>query len=166
MILKSEKMKTFLYRTGQFLSTDMNTAWDFFSSAKNLAVITPPEMGFKIMTQIEGKEIYEGMLIDYTVKPLFGIRLHWQTEIFKVNKPDCFMDRQLKGPYKVWEHTHTFLEKDNGILMTDEVKYQIPFGIVGQMVNSLIVRRKIENIFSFREKTLNKIFNQNGNHNN
>jgi ligand-binding SRPBCC domain-containing protein len=58
------------------------------------------------------------------------------------------------------------LEKDNGILMTDEVKYQIPFGIVGQMVNSLIVRRKIENIFSFREKTLNKIFNQNGNHNN
>lgn len=161
-----QKMKTFIYSTEQFLSTGMDTAWDFFSSAKNLALITPPEMEFKILTQMDSKDIYEGMLIDYTVKPLFGIALHWQTEIFKVNKPESFADRQLKGPYKLWEHTHTFFEKDNGILMRDEVKYQMPFGIIGQITQSLIVRKKIENIFSFREKTLNKLFNENGNNNN
>jgi ligand-binding SRPBCC domain-containing protein len=157
-------MAVYYYHTEQFLTVDIQTAWDFFSSAKNLAVITPPELDFNILTQLDGMEIYEGMLIDYTVKPLFGIRLRWQTEIYKVKRPVSFTDRQLKGPYKTWEHTHTFIQKENGILMKDEVKYQLPFGIIGQLTNALIVRKKIKNIFSFRKYTLHKIFNENGNH--
>src|SRR3569623_1118972 len=99
-------MTIYYYRTFQFLPTDINTAWDFFSSAKNLARITPPELDFKILTDLGEKDIYRGMLIDYTLKPLFGIRLHWQTEIWKLKKPRMFIARQLKGPYKIWEHTH------------------------------------------------------------
>lgn len=156
-------MKTYIYKTTQFLPTDINTAWNFFSSASNLATITPPEMDFKILTDLEGKDIYEGMFIDYTVKPLFGIPLHWQTQIKKINKPAMFMDTQLKGPYKLWEHTHHFTEKDNGVFMEDEVKYQMPFGIIGQLTHSLIVKKKIAGIFEFRRKTLEKIFTKNGN---
>ncbi len=147
------------------MQTDIDTAWDFFSSAKNLSVITPPEMDFKILTQLDGKEIYEGMLIDYIVKPLFGIPLRWQTEIFYVEKPEMFSDRQLKGPYKIWEHTHTFILKDKGVLMKDEVKYELPFGVLGKMAHSILVRKKIENIFKFRKEILNKIFNGHGNNN-
>lgn len=156
-------MSIFYFRAEQFLKTDINKAWDFFSSAKNLAVITPPELDFKILTDIEGKEIYTGMLIDYTVKPLFGIPLHWKTEIAKVNKPAMFSDRQLKGPYKIWEHTHTFVEKDNGVLMNDEVKYELPFGFIGNIAHSLIVKKKIEHIFQYRNEVLNKIFNKDAN---
>lgn len=156
-------MKIYYYKTRQFLSTDINTAWDFFSSAKNLAIITPPELDFKILTDLDDKDIYEGMLIEYTVKPLFGIPLHWQTEIWKIKKPEMFTDKQVKGPYKIWEHTHIFIQKENGILMKDEVKYQLPFGIVGQITNSLLVRKKIERIFNYRKEILNKIFTQNGN---
>jgi ligand-binding SRPBCC domain-containing protein len=105
------------------------------------------------------------MLIDYTVKPLFGVPLHWKTEICKIEKPGLFTDRQLKGPYKIWEHTHTFIEKDNGVLMKDEVKYQLPFGNIGRMAHSLFVRKKIENIFIYREQILNKIFKDHGNNN-
>ncbi|HEY8661964.1 MAG TPA: SRPBCC family protein [Hanamia sp.] len=94
-------MSQFLYTTEQFLPITINNAWDFFSSAKNLALITPPELDFKILTDRDGKEIYEGMLIDYTVKPLFGVPLHWKTEICKIEKPGLFTDRQLKGPYKI-----------------------------------------------------------------
>jgi ligand-binding SRPBCC domain-containing protein len=107
---------------------------------------------------LEGKEIFEGMHIEYTVKPLLGIPVHWETEIWKVKKPEMFVDRQLKGPYKIWEHAHTFIEKEDGVLMKDEVKYQLPFGIIGQLTHSLVVRKKIENIFNFRRETLNKIF--------
>lgn len=156
-------MKTFTYSTEQILSTDIDTAWNFFSSAKNLSVITPPELGFKILTNLDGKDISEGMLIDYTVKPLFGIKLKWKTEIIKVNKPKSFVDRQLKGPYKMWQHSHTFSQIKEGILIHDEVKYQIPYGIFGEIANWLIVKRKIENIFSFRRETLVKIFNKDGN---
>ena len=158
-------MSIFYYRDEQFLKTDINAAWNFFSSAKNLAVITPPELDFKILTDLDGQEIYEGMLIEYKVRPLFGIPVYWKTEIASVNKPEIFMDRQLKGPYKIWEHTHTFIQKENGVLMKDEVKYQLPLGIIGRITNALIVGKKIRHIFTFRKEILNKIFNQNGHHN-
>lgn len=145
-------------KTEHHLPISIDEAWDFFSSAKNLARITPPEMDFKILSSLDGKKIYEGMLIDYIVKPVFGIPLKWQTEIFKVNKPYSFADRQLKGPYKIWEHTHTFIPQENGILMKDEIKYQIPFGIIGQLAHSIFVREKVKDIFRFRETALNKIF--------
>ena len=84
------------------------------------------------------------MIVGYKVRPLFGIPVRWQTEICKVKKPWFFTDRQLTGPYKVWEHTHTFIQKTDGILMIDEVKYVLPFGIVGSLGHLLIVRKKIE----------------------
>ncbi len=145
-------------KTEHHLPISIDEAWDFFSSAKNLARITPPEMDFKILSSLDDKKIYEGMLIDYIVKPVFGIPLKWQTEIFKVNKPYSFADRQLKGPYKIWEHTHTFIPQENGILMKDEIKYQIPFGIIGQLAHSIFVREKVKDIFRYRETALNKIF--------
>lgn len=149
------------YKSEVFLPVDINTAWDFFSSAKNLAKITPPEMDFKILTELGDTEIYEGMIIDYTVKPLFGLPLNWQTEICSVTKPSSFTDRQLKGPYSVWEHTHTFIETDGGVLMKDEVNYKLPLGFVGDLVNHLIVKKKVANIFKYREGALNSIFKTN-----
>lgn len=89
-------MNQFYFNTEQFLSININVAWDFFSDVKNLSVITPPEMDFKILRNLTDKEIFEGMVIDYTVKPLFGIKVYWQTEIFKVDKPKMFSDRQFK----------------------------------------------------------------------
>jgi Uncharacterized conserved protein len=162
-LISNSKMKVYHYKTEQFLPTDINTAWHFFSSAKNLAKITPPELGFKILTNLDGRDIYEGMLIEYTVKPLFGIPLDWQTEIWKIKKPEMFIDKQLKGPYTIWEHTHEFIQQEKGILMKDAVRYQLPFGIIGRMAHSLIVKQKIERIFNYRKEILNKIFTKNGN---
>lgn len=158
-------MKFYHYQTEQFLPTDINTAWHFFSSAKNLALITPPELCFKILTRLNDTDIYPGMLIDYTLKPLFGIPVHWKTEIAGINKPQMFVDKQLKGPYKIWEHTHQFIQKENGVLMKDAVRYQLPFGVIGKMAHSLIVKRKLLRIFNYRRETLIKIFTNNGNNN-
>ncbi len=151
-------MAIYQYTAEQFLPISIRKAWDFFSSPKNLSVITPPEMDFKILTQLDDKEIYNGMLIDYTVKPLFGIPMHWQTMIIDVKPLEVFADTQLKGPYKLWHHTHTFIEKDGGVLMTDVVNYELPFGILGDWVHSLIVRKKIESIFAYRKQVLEKLF--------
>lgn len=156
-------MKTFHYHTTQFLPVSLEEAWQFFSSAGNLALITPPELDFTILSHLPDGEIYEGMIIDYRVKPLFGISLHWQTEIVNVTRPFIFTDRQLSGPYRKWEHTHIFEPKDNGILMKDEVVYQLPLGIIGNIAHAVLVRKKLEQIFGFRRKTLIKIFERNGN---
>lgn len=151
-------MSVFQYKAEQFLPIDIEKAWDFFSSPKNLSVITPPEMGFKILTELNGKEIHDGMLIDYTVKPLLGIAMHWQTKICSVEKHKVFADTQLKGPYKSWEHTHTFEKINNGVLMKDIINYELPFGFIGDIAHTLLVKKKIENIFAYRKSVLEKIF--------
>jgi ligand-binding SRPBCC domain-containing protein len=151
-------MRTFEYNTQQLLPIDMNAAWKFFSSPKNLVVITPPSLDFNILSDLNGMEIYTGMIIDYKVKPLFGIPVKWQTEITAVEKPNYFIDTQLKGPYTLWEHHHHFIQKANGILAMDRVRYSLPFGILGDVFHSIVVRRKIESIFEFRRIMLEKIF--------
>ncbi|MCS3797741.1 hypothetical protein [Niastella sp. OAS944] len=149
----------YFLRKEQLLPVDLLTAWKFFSSPNNLAKITPPEMDFKTLTTFnENAEIHTGMLIDYKVKPLFGISLFWRTEITEVQKPYYFIDTQLKGPYRLWEHTHTFTEKENGVLMQDVVKYQLPLGPLGVLANALVVRRKLESLFTFRKAAIERIF--------
>lgn len=148
----------FQYKSEQFLPIGIDEAWKFFSSPKNLVTITPAELDFKIITSLKDEEIYEGMKIDYIVKPLLKIPMRWQTEIINVTKGKHFTDRQVKGPYKLWEHTHIFKPVQDGVLMQDIVNYQLPFGFIGNIAHSLIVKKKIENIFTYRKNILNKIF--------
>ena len=147
------------FKAEQFLPIDKREAWDFFSSPKNLSLITPPEMDFKIISRLNGEEIFEGMKIDYTVKPLLGIAVRWQTEICKVQNQNYFTDRQAKGPYKIWDHTHTFSEVDEGVLMHDIVNYKLPFGFLGRTLNSILIKGKIDSIFVYRKKVLATLFN-------
>lgn len=117
-------------------------------------------MGFQILTDLVGKKMFEGQIIEYRVRPMFGIPLKWQTEIRQVNEPFSFTDVQLKGPYKKWEHTHTFEQVEGGILMKDKVKYQLPMGVIGTMAHGLFVKGRLEKIFDHRAKTLDTVFNQ------
>jgi len=151
-------MKIYNLHKEQYLPISVDEAWKFFSSAANLSKITPPEMKFVIRTKLDNAPIYSGMKIEYTVKPLLGIPLHWITEIVNVEAPRIFMDRQLKGPYSLWEHTHTFEWVAGGVLMTDDVKYALPMGVLGEIAHSLIVKKKLSGIFNFREKTLVNLF--------
>lgn len=151
-------MKTYTLKAEQFLPVKLDVAWDFFSSAKNLSRITPPEMQFKITSEFENDGIYDNMVIDYIVRPVLGIPLKWKTVITQVNKPFQFADMQAKGPYKKWVHVHTFIEKENGTLVKDEVTYALPFNIFGRFAHFLFVRKKLEQIFEFRKETLERLF--------
>lgn len=160
LLKKIKKMKTYYLHREQVLNISQQEAWSFFSSAKNLSKITPPEMSFQILSEISDKPVYSGMEINYIVKPIFGIPLKWKTLIDTVNEPNYFTDKQLKGPYKIWEHSHHFKITEKGLLMTDDVKYQLPFSVFGQLAHWLFVKKKIEQIFDFRYKVLEKMFNQ------
>jgi ligand-binding SRPBCC domain-containing protein len=153
-------MKIYHLHREQYLNISQQEAWNFFSSANNLSKITPPEMSFKILSEIKDVTVYSGMEIDYIVKPLFGIPLRWKTLIDEVNEPEFFSDKQLKGPYKLWEHSHRFTITEKGLLMIDDVKYQLYFYILGELAHWLFVRKKVEQIFDFRFQALEKYFNQ------
>lgn len=151
-------MRYQLYREQQ-LNCDIQTAWDFFSSPNNLSKITPPDMGFIVHTQnLNNQSIYEGMEIDYTVKPLFKIPLKWTTIITQVDFQKSFTDFQKKGPYKYWNHFHEFFPNENGVLMKDTVDYELPFGFIGTIAHQLLVKQKLNNIFDYRFQYLKRNF--------
>ena len=137
----------------QIIKTDLQSAWDFFSSPKNLKKITPDYMGFDIKTDLPEK-MYEGLMIEYTVKPLLGIPMNWVTEIKTVKDLKFFVDEQRVGPYKIWHHEHHFKEVEEGIEMTDIVSYELPFGILGRLMHPILVRKKLEEIFDYRFKAV------------
>ena len=68
----------------------------------------------------------DGQLIDYSLTILYTIKLHWRTLITHYEKPYKFVDQQIKGPYSLWHHTHTFEEKDGGTIIKDNLTYAIP----------------------------------------
>ncbi|WP_143885431.1 SRPBCC family protein [Chryseobacterium binzhouense] len=148
-----------LYREQQ-LNCTIDEAWRFFSSANNLSKITPKEMNFIVRTQLSDDNIYKGMIIDYFVSPMLNIKMSWQTEITEVDFQKSFTDFQKKGPYKLWNHRHDFIENENGVLMKDTVDYELPLGFLGEIAHGLFVKKKLEHIFDYRTKVLEEMFNQ------
>ena len=150
-------MKLYKLETEQIISKNIDEVFDFFSRPENLSIITPPKMNFKILTP-SPITMKEGALIDYTVNVLlFPIR--WRTLITKYSSPDIFIDEQLKGPYSMWHHTHTFEKiNDNETLIKDVVLYGVPFGFLGRIIHFLYIRRNLNEIFSFRRIKIEEIF--------
>lgn len=144
----------------QQLDCDIDTAWSFFSSPNNLSKITPKDMGFTVLSKDIQPEIFEGMLIDYTVSPILGIPLKWQTKITQVDKNKSFTDFQEKGPYKYWNHFHEFIPNSEGVLMKDTVDYELPMGFLGKIAHQAFVKKKLVSIFDYRYHVLEKYFNQ------
>jgi len=137
----------------QFLPISLEEAWAFFSSPQNLNEITPPDMVFKITSDVP-ETMYQGMFITYNVSPLLGIQMEWVTEITHIEPQRYFVDEQRKGPYNIWHHEHHFEAVEGGVVMTDLLYYDVGKWLAGSIASFLIVDRKVKNIFEFRESKI------------
>jgi ligand-binding SRPBCC domain-containing protein len=150
-------MKPHILETVTIINKPLDVVFDFFSKAENLNALTPPELEFKILTPSPIK-MFPGTLIDYKIK-LNGIPFKWRTKISTWNPPYQFIDEQIKGPYVRWHHTHTFRDLGDGRTeMIDRVEFLSPGWILEPIINSLIVEKRVHQIFKFREQKLNEIF--------
>lgn len=148
----------FTFENKQFIKSDLKTVWSYFSNPKHINALTPPEMHFKTLTENLPTQIYKDQVITYWVSPLFQIPMKWKTKIISVENEKSFIDIQIKGPYKKWHHLHTFEKIKDGILMTDLITYELPFGYLGNLVHRILVKEKIEELFEFRTKQIQKHF--------
>lgn len=139
------------------LPLSLDQAWGFFSDPRNLSVITPASMGFVIKTELPAV-MYPGLIIAYTVKPLGPIPLPWVTEITHVREREFFVDEQRSGPYRIWHHEHHFAAIPGGVEMTDIVSYALPFGVLGDVAEPLVVGDRVRGIFRYREEVLDDRF--------
>lgn len=152
-------MKLYTFKRTQILPITLENAWDFFSTPTNLSRITPARMKFEILHISGGGIVYAGQIINYKLTLLPGLKVRWTTEITHVEPGSYFIDEQRFGPYAFWHHQHHFRETANGVEMTDEVTYGIPFGFLGRLANSLFVERELRRIFDYRFDVLEKYFN-------
>jgi len=132
-----------------WLPEKRDTVFSFFADARNLEAITPPWLNFAIVTP-EPIAMRVGAQIDYRLR-VHRFPVTWTTEISAWEPPFRFVDKQLRGPYRQWIHTHTFEEKDGGTSCRDLVEYAVPGG---RLINWLIVRRDVEQIFAYRKEAL------------
>ena len=143
--------------TTQVLPIGTEEAWAFFSDPRNLVRITPPDMRFEVTSDI-GDRVYPGMMITYRLRPLLGIPAEWVTEITHVEEGRLFVDEQRLGPYRLWHHEHHFTPVPGGVEIRDLVYYAIPLGPLGNLVNRVAVRPRLERVFAFRRETLHRLF--------
>ena len=137
----------------QRLPVPAERAFAFFSDARNLEAITPPWLRFRVLTP-GAIEMRPDALIEYRLR-LHGIPLSWLTRIDVWEPPHRFVDVQLRGPYALWEHTHTFApDGADAVVISDRVRYALPFGRLGELARRLFVRRDLDRIFDHRMRAI------------
>jgi ligand-binding SRPBCC domain-containing protein len=127
-----------------------------FEEPRNLARITPPWLHFEIVTD-EPLVMHRGLLIDYVIRWM-AIPMRWRTEITAYEPPSHFVDEQLRGPYRLWRHTHRFTELPEGVQVADCVEYELPLGPLGTLVHAMLVRRQLLAIFRYRQQAIARHF--------
>jgi ligand-binding SRPBCC domain-containing protein len=146
-------MKERLFCDELLLPRPRAEVFPFFAEARNLEKLTPPWLKFEVLTP-DPIEMRTGALIDYKIH-VHGLPIRWRTEIVGWEPPHRFIDTQLRGPYRLWHHTHTFEDRGDSTLCRDEVRYW-PIG--GALIDRLFVHRDVTAIFAYRQKTLREIF--------
>ena len=139
-----------------WVARPLDEVFEFFADAKNLAVITPPWLDFKIVTPAPIR-MEVGTNILYRIR-WHGLPMRWTTRITRWEPPMAFTDVQISGPYRLWQHSHRFAAERGGTRVTDEVRYTLPFGWLGLAVHAIAVKRSLRQIFDYRMARIAELF--------
>lgn len=140
----------------QWVPRPIEEVFDFFSDARNLEAITPPWLRFQVLTS-DPISMHCGAIVDYRLR-WHGLPLRWKTEIACWDPPHRFEDLQLRGPYRLWHHTHCFSARNGGTTVADCVRYRLPFGPLAGLIHALTIRRNVERIFDYRDAKIREHF--------
>jgi ligand-binding SRPBCC domain-containing protein len=135
----------------QLLEVSIDDAFAVFADARNLQAITPPWLHFRITDAPD--ELHQGAQIAYRLR-IHSLPVKWLTRIETWEPPHRFVDLQLRGPYALWHHTHTFEPAEGGTVIRDRVRYRIGYGPLGTLAQRAFVRRDLERIFDFRQAAI------------
>ncbi len=145
-------MKEYRLEREQWVPSDPGRVFEFCSDARNLADVAPPWVGFRLRTPLP-VEMRKDLLLDYRIR-LAGVPRRWRTRIKEWDPPGGFVDVQERGPFALWEHTHRFRPLGDGVLITDVVRYALPFGPLGRLVHALAVRAALASFFDYRRESI------------
>jgi ligand-binding SRPBCC domain-containing protein len=154
--VRIQSVRTHLLARSQHVPAPPDEVFEFFADAHNLEAITPPWLGFRVLTP-GPIEMRPGALIEYRLA-LHRVPVRWLTRIDEWEPGRSFVDVQVRGPYRLWHHTHSFEERGRGTLVVDRVRYALPLGPLGALAHAVVVRRDLERIFDHRHAAIAQRF--------
>jgi ligand-binding SRPBCC domain-containing protein len=171
------------FHSEQWLPYPIELVFAFFANPENLPRLMPPWQKSRIEEAafaappprpvaddpaLRLRSIAAGpgtrVTVSFRPFPYSPLRVPWEAEISEFVWNDHFCDLQIRGPFAFWRHCHSFLAESrpdsagvptHGTLLTDQIDYSLPCGLLGNFANQLIVARQIRAIFAYRqERTL------------
>ena len=139
----------------QLVALSVEDSFSFFADAYNLEALTPPWLRFRILTP-RPIPMRKGTTIEYVLTTR-RLPVRWRTEIVEWEPGRRFVDRQVKGPFRLWEHTHAFEERPDGTLIRDTVLYRMPYGPLGEVAHRVLVARDLERVFDYRRDAIDRL---------
>ena len=149
-------MKTWRLCSSLWVPRPPAEVFPFFADAGNLELLTPRWLSFAVLTP-RPIPMAVGTLIDYRIA-VRGVPMRWRTRIVRWQPDHAFADEQVRGPYAVWHHTHTFTPSDGGTVLGDDVVMRPKGGPLAGLLMALFVRRDVHRIFEHRATVLAERF--------
>lgn len=150
-------MKLERIQTVQRLPIQLEEAWDFFTSPKNLGLITPHWLDYRI--NLDPPEyLHPGTIVSASFRPISLVSMQWVTEITHIRPTQYYITEQRFGPFKMWHHEHYFRPHQDGVEVEDIIIYGMHGGVLGSFFHNLFIRKKLHEILSYRAQTLEKRF--------
>ncbi len=104
--------------------------------------LVPPWENAKIIQKADITKIGSQAIIEQKIFGLFPSR--WVAEHTKYEPPRMFEDVQISGPFASWRHQHIVLPHESGAILRDEIEFEPPLWFLGNIANSLFVKRQLE----------------------
>lgn len=160
-LAENSAMKVYHLSRKLRLPITQDVAWAFFSNPATLSQLTPPDSKMVDESVELPKKIHAGMLQVFRVSPMKWLpAVRWAAEITHVDAPNYFVDEQKIGPFAFWHHRHSVTPVASGVEIGDLVHYAMPFGILGEWVHALFVRKQLERLFDYRQQMLEEFFGE------
>ncbi len=87
----------------------------------------------------------------------FGMRQRLTVRVVEFERPWLFVDEMTEGRFKAFKHIHEFFPSGEGTLMKDTLIWTSPFGILGKIVDKIILEGHLRTLVTTRNIRLKQI---------
>lgn len=93
----------------------------------------------------------DGHRVEFRTSVFGPVTATWLEELYDFQPGRQFQDRQVKGPFASWNHTHRFIpDGPNTSFLEDHIEYRVPLGSVGDVFGGGMVRKRLKAAFAYR----------------
>jgi len=112
--------------------------------------LQPPWQQTEIVQPPASLKVGTRVILKVKVGPL------WQTivaEHVAYEPGKMFADEMVEGPFSKWLHKHIVTPRGDGeSVLTDDITYELPFGVLGRVFGGAFARKNLERLFEYRHR--------------